>query len=324
MTSKKDYGIGKRIATVIVHHADGHETTRQATVGRQVPKTGGQGTHSDPEVTLTAATEPSAVTDTYIAPDHPALNERILRNGEVTTWGGALNSMQPTGLHHGLFGAGKRKTWGALYPDGDGSAMIIPASVAKASGLPDLTTPLESAEYDLELANREYDRVAYTDGWDPRRDEKASAAAARVRQLKREIIDIQKDEHRDEVMAMSYTEAWGLIDGDPLSDPHRNKPHYAELLAEHPHIYVVRSVAASERWRNRLGSQARESMLTHRDETVRLNFVTRLTGTDIRRVYDVVENDASQAVSKAASESLKSMGYVATRTSPNEVRFDRA
>lgn len=324
MTGKKDYGIGKRIATVIVHHADGRETTRQAPVGRQAPKAGSRDLHSDPEVTLAAPAEPSAVTDTYVAPDHPALNVRVMRDGKVSTWAGVLNSMQPIGLHQGLYGGASRKTWGALYPADDGTAVMIPASVAKASGLPDLTTPLESAEYDLELAEREVDRQATKTGYDPARDEKASEASARVRELKGKILGIQKDEHRDEVMAMSYKEAWSLIDGDPLADPHRHNSYYAELLAEHSHMYVVRSVAASKRWRNRLSKQAREALLTHPDETVRLNFVTRLSGIDARKLYDVVENDASPAVSKAASESLTQMGYAVTRTGPRNLRFDRA
>ena len=323
MTRKKDYGIGKRKATIIVHHADGSETTREATVGRQAPKAGIQAQHSDPEVTLTAAEEPSAVTSAYVAPDHPALNVRVMRDGKVTTWAGVLNSMQPIGLHRGLYGGASRKTWGAVYPADDGTAVMIPASVAKASGLPDLTTPLESAEYDVELAEREFDRQITKSGWDPRRDEKASEASSRVRELKDKVLGIQKDEHRDEVMEMSYKEAWSLIDGDPFSDTDRHNSCYAELLAEHPHLYVVRSVAASERWRNRLGREAREALLTHPDETVRLNFVTRLSGIDIRRLYDVVENDASPAVSKAASDSLTQMGYVVTRTSSNSVRFDR-
>ena len=263
--------------------------------------------NGDPEATLGSRAALS-----YVAPDHPALHKRFQNGSNLTTWGKYLEDIQPVGVKRVLEDGAKTKAWGAVYPGGV-LWTKIPASVAKASGLPNITTPLETARDDLQLAHDAYDRAAYTDEYDPHRAEKASAAAAQARRLEDTLNDAQKDVHRDEVMNMTYQEAWALIDGDPDIDPYRYNRHHAELLSEHPHPYVVRAVAARELWRLRMGEKARERLITHSDETVRANFVSDDTGMTPTRLAQVIDTDSSPDVAAAALKNMTDRGLIAPR-----------
>lgn len=246
--------------------------------------------------------------------------KRVQKGSDLTTWGTWLEEIQPIGIRHVLGDSGdKSKIWGVVYPGGKVWSSV-PASVAKASGLPDITTPRDRYRDDLELARNKLNREQYTNDFDPRRQEKASATAARIRELEEMYNDATKDELRDEVASMTYQEAWELIDHD---DVYRSSRPYAELLAEHPHLYVVRSVAASDTWRGRFGPETREALLTHPDETVRANFVQGNRALNPARLFQVAETDPSPEVAARARANLTERGWSATREPTANVDYEK-
>lgn len=102
--------------------------------------------------------EPAA----YVAPDHPALKKPVRVHGTVTTWGAFLESINAKGTILGLQTDRSSKIVHlAVEGADDDSVWRLPAAVAKASGLPNITTPLRTAQvrYDAALnAKDNYER----------------------------------------------------------------------------------------------------------------------------------------------------------------------
>jgi hypothetical protein len=93
----------------------------------------------------------------YVAPDRAALQTLVNANGKIQTWGSFLEEINPEGTHLGLASHRSSRT-AVLVRARDGeTSFVIPAAVAKASGLASVDTEKDLASLRMETTENALD-----------------------------------------------------------------------------------------------------------------------------------------------------------------------
>jgi hypothetical protein len=242
----------------------------------------------------------------YIAPETESMKKLVNYDGVVQSYGELLEGLQPLGIRRALSEGDSQARWGAIHSDDSSVSTVIPYQVAKDSGLPDLTTPIERARDDLALAQRKLEKSSngpYVLNTRP----DLVAKQEKVKTLEAELLGLQKDKHREKVSRMNRAEKTEYMESIYGMDNAA-----AQVFVEDDDISVVRELAKSES-RKYLDRDARSALLKHSDEEVRRNFITGNSNLSVFQLFEAAERDASESVRSTAREQIAAKGYEAYR-----------
>lgn len=256
----------------------------------------------------------------YVAPDVAVMRKTVIYRGQTTTWGEILNEMDPAGTEVMLSTprASKLSLFVSNRDENDRSCLELPAAVAKASGLTDITPPLDRAQAELSAAQNALDnyesRLPVHMMLTSTKDEKRSELKVNVAQAEWDL-----DTALNSVAGSAYEKG-----GDELVEAilagegkygfkagcTRMLVH-AALADEKLALKLLehRDPSGGNPFRRDTGEQARHAILDHESPKVRAAAVRNgLAGDNASIVQQYIGRYPQQAVLDAANEYWKTSG----------------
>lgn len=246
----------------------------------------------------------------YVAPKGKAsLNKLVRYEGKVQSFGELLERLQPTGIRRVLMSGESKFTWIAEYGDDEGG-VIIPAQAAKASGLKDVTEPIERVRDDLELAEQAMTKML-EHNWGTRiNSPEERELRAKVNGLAAELQELKRAEVRDEISQMTNEEMIDIIANPKMrSGVSFYSNATIQVLLEQGEDEVDEFIARNAT--DSAGIGYREHFTRHRSPAVRKAYYENTKSEVVNVLFRASQEDSSPEVRAAAAEAITAKGYTA-------------
>jgi len=260
----------------------------------------------------------------YKAPNAAPLHKMVDYDGDVMSWGQVLEEIQPIGIRRILID--NTPIWAAVHPENPNLSTNIPISVAKASGLKDITDPITQAADDHSLALIKLDKLeadippflrgsGITNEWHDRVQEQQRE----VKELEKKRDDLKRSKEYEAIADMTPEQRKNNVYANNAGKYQTEA--FVDYALDNDDIELAKSVG---NFHNRvyLGSEHREKLITHEDEGVRGAFISGNSSLSSLSVFRVAESDPSPFVRSVAQSNLDQRGIKAWRDERGDIRVD--
>ena len=269
------------------------------------------------------------VSDGYKAPNVPAMHKLVEYDDEIMTWGQVLEEINPIGVRRSLIDGERSAMWSAVHPDNPNISTMIPAAVAKASGLKDVTTPMTAAEDDWSLALMKFEKLQ-EEQWSAHHSEESTAKLEKQREVLSAATEVRDNlklaQKREIISELTADQQEGLVYSTQTTGRYAVDAYMADAFLgksiDEGDTELTKKIASAP-MRKLFSEGMKNKLFEHPDENVRAAYMESNMSLINPEIFNVIENDPSEYVRGVAQSLLEQRGYKMTRTSPHSVSTTR-